>query len=192
MDDLPSQEVAVVEAQISNELGSTQQLQLHPRVEEMLPLSANLFRPLLLSDVTRLEQLLNVDSDTTPLHVLSPAIDLERYVEFGDGDNVDYDRVYTAMSYGILRERNSRLLEQNLLLGLEAQHAVKVAMEDLSTSYSHEIARKRLRIEEISAERQRKQAQFQPVGSYLELRWRSGVQALIDKGISRMADSSSE
>lgn len=145
-----------------------------------------------MADVARVEQLLQFSDDlgaTHPVHILSPAIDMERYVEFGDGDDVDYDRLYTSLSYGILRERNSRLLDQSFELGLEAQRAVKSSLDEMNSSYGQGIERKRRHVDDINAERQLKQSQFQPVAGYLDMRWQSGIQTLVDRGISKINES---
>ncbi|RKP29081.1 hypothetical protein METBISCDRAFT_19502, partial [Metschnikowia bicuspidata] len=181
--------LAAVEALIRNELESTNTAAVHPRAMEVLPLSTNLPCPLLLADVARLEELMETDSSGDALHVLSPAIDMERYVEFGSGDDIEYDRMYTALSYGILRVRNSRLMQQNMRQGLDAQRALKMAVDDFGRMYSGQIQRKRLQVDEINGERLRKQTQFEPVGGYLEMRWQSGIQLLADKGIALMEDA---
>lgn len=178
--------MAAIERQIQAELASANTGQLHPRVSELLPLSSTLPQPLLLADVIRLEELLN-DTDDLPLHILSPAIDMERYMDFGN-DAADH-RMYTALSYGILRDRNSRAMEQNMGSTLEAQAALKTAMDDITSMYSTQIVRKRRRVDEINAERQRKQAHFEPVSGYLEMRWQNGIQQLTDLGIIQLEES---
>lgn len=148
-----------------------------------------------MADIARAEQLLQFSDDSAashPHHILSPAIDMERYVEFGDDEDVDYDKLYTSLSYGILRERNSRLMEQSFELGLEAQRAIRSSLDDLSSTYSQGIERKRQRLDEINSERQLKQTQFQPVAGYLEMRWQSGIQTLVDRGISKINESTAE
>lgn len=189
-----SQELEVIEQQVQHELADTQTNVIHPRAMEILPLSTHMPQPLLLADVARLEQLVQ-DGETIETyapHILSPAIEMERYVEFGDGENRDYDRMYTALSYGILRDRNSRLMEQTSELSLEAHNAIKAHLHELATSYSSGIDRKRHRIDEVNAERERKLVQLHPVTGYLEMRWQSGLQSLVDQGISRINEAAAE
>lgn len=177
--------MAAIERQIQAELTASNTSQLHPNVSELPSFSSNLPQPLLLADVRRLEDLLN-DTDDLPLHVLSPAIDMDRYVDFND--STDHLRMFTALSYGILRDRNSRAMEQNMAQAHEAQAGLKSAMEDINTMYNTQIVRKRRHVDEINAERQRKQAQFEPVGGYLDMRWQSGIQQLTDLGIFQLEE----
>lgn len=195
IDEYSTEHLAAVEREVNNELASTQIQDIHPHVSQILPLSSHLPRPLLMADVARVEQLLQFSDDSAASHphrILSPAIDMERYAEFGDEDDVDYDRLYTSLSYGILRERNSRLLERSFELGLEAQRAIRSSLDEMNASYDQGTERKRQHVDDINSERQLKQAQFQPVAGYLEMRWQSGIQTLVDRGISKINESTSE
>lgn len=180
-------DLEAVNDQVQQELRQAQDASVHPRALELVPLSTDLPQPLLLADVMRLEaQMQERDSASmAPDHVYSLAIDMDRYVEFGI-DGRESQRMYTALSYSVLRERNARMMGNNIALVIERERAARDATEELNRAYVDGSLRKRAQIDEVAVERLRKQAQFQPVAGYLEQRWQAGLHNLVDLGISTL------
>lgn len=153
----------------------------HPLVQEMVPLSAN--RLLLMKDVERFE--LEDPEALAPDHILPQAILLDRYSDFGHGPDTDYDRMYTSLSYAVLRDRNLKLQFENQAELARSHALVNEHTAELAASQRNEIARKRKRVEEAVLARQEKQMRFRPVNEHLELQWRLDVNTMVDAGLEK-------
>lgn len=170
-----------------NVQGSAGSTDLHPRVNELLPLSSVSGTCAVLQDIQRFED----DDDEDDLHdmqddrILPQAISMERYTDFGAADDVSYTQMYTALSYSMLRERSTSLMAQNASHLQHNQRAHLASLSELDKVYEQEAARKRLRVDETNEDRKRRQLEFEPVGSYLEQRWQDGIRLMVDLGIQR-------
>lgn len=120
-----------------------------------------------------------------PRQILSDGISMDRYAEFGHGDEVHYSEMYTALSYSMLRERNSLLTAQNARQLRENQRAHLASLSELDRVYQEDADRKRQRVDEANEERKRRQLDFEPVNGYLEQRWHDGIRSMVDLGIQR-------
>lgn len=157
---------------------------LHPRVNELLPLSANSGNSALFQDIQKYEDDDDDDDHDIDDRILPQGISMDRYSDFGaeeDGNT----HMYTALSYAMLRERSTSLMAQNAPHIQHAQRTHLAYLSELENVYQEEAARKRLRVDEINEERKRRQLEFEPVGSYLEQKWQDGIRLMVDLGIQR-------
>ncbi|SGZ48307.1 CIC11C00000002778 [Sungouiella intermedia] len=157
---------------------------MHPRVNELLPLSSNSGTSALLQDIQRFEDD-DDEEDPNDERILPQGISMDRYTEFGTADDVNYPQMYTALSYSMLRERSTSLMTQNAPHLQHAQRTHLASMSELDNVYQREAAGKRLRVDEINNDRKRRQLEFEPVASYLEQRWQDGIRLMTDLGIQR-------
>ncbi|GEQ66632.1 hypothetical protein JCM33374_g295 [Metschnikowia sp. JCM 33374] len=188
IDYLPYAERRAVEQLISEEtpgeLGA-----LHPQVGGLVPLSEN--RSMLMRNLDRFE--LEEPNGTVPDTVLSGGVSMERYSDFGEvGDDQDgyVSRMYTALSYSILRDRNARMCTENAGERAHAQAVANERLRNLENSQKELLSKKRQRVDDINSARQAKQMQFQPVNGYLDQRWTDGIKNMVDIGIDRSTNPS--
>lgn len=125
------------------------------------------------------------DHNDEPRQILRGGVSLDRYTEFGSGDDIRYSEMYTALSYSMLRERSSLLMAQNAPQLRENQRAHLASLSELDKVYQEEANLKRQRVDEINEERKRRQVEFEPVNGYLEQRWHDGIRSMVDLGIQR-------
>lgn len=122
-------------------------------------------------------------------------IDMSRYTDFNDEDDndadsdnpdhVNHDRMYTALAYSTLRERNSQLFlknDESMSSLREAHLQLLLATEQL---YRNELERKRQYVDDINEARKKRQVEFQPIAEHLEEKWHDGINSMIDMGIER-------
>lgn len=162
------EELYAVEQLVQRELAQLAPLGPHPQAG-LLPLSTASPRPLLLLDIERLEQ---EDEERA-------GISMDRYTQFGD----DPRRMYTAVSYAVLRERNAALHAQNAADVVRAQQAYVELLAQLDLAYQQQLRRKRSRADELTEERKRRQGDFEPVAGYLEELWQEGIRNMVDMGL---------
>ncbi|KAJ8143061.1 hypothetical protein OY671_003812 [Metschnikowia pulcherrima] len=158
---------------------------LHPMVGTIMPLSEN--RSLLMRDMAQFES--EDVGGVVPDTFLPGGITMDRYTDFGPDDDVDYARMYTSLSYSILRERNAQMGVENANERAQAQKAVNERLAELEKAQKSVLSRKRANVEELKSARQTKQAQFQPVNGYLEQRWKDGIKHMVDLGIDKQSSS---
>lgn len=170
------EERRAVELLVLNELSSTNTNTLHPRVQLELPLSSNSPRPLLLLDVERMDM-------EDPEGESIGGISMDRYTHFDAEAGPDCARIYTALSYAVLRERNASLQAQNGGEHVRLQQAYVDSLTLLGSTYEHELQHKRRHVDDINVARKRRQMDFEPVAAYLELRWLEGIKGLVDVGL---------
>lgn len=159
---------------------------MHPRAQELLPLPSHSTTPILIRDIERYEA--DEDDDEhidEQRQILRPGISMDRYSDFGAGDNLRYTDMYTSLSYLILRERSSSIMAQNAPHLRQAQRTHLASLSELDRVYQDETSRKREMVEEINEDRKRRQADFEPVAAYLEQRWLDGIRSMVDLGIER-------
>lgn len=163
---------------------------LHPLVGELAPLSEN--RSLLMRHVGAHE--LEDPNGEVPDTFFPAGIKMERYSDFingdmeddGDEENIDHDKMYTALLYSVLRERNAQLGVDNAEERARAASLMNENIQALDNSQRIALLRKRDRVDEINSQRQAKQVQFHPVQGYLEHRWKDGIKNLVDVGIEKL------
>lgn len=146
---------------------------LHPLVDQLLPLSSNM---------DRLSPPLNNEED--PEGEVQ-GISMARYADFGDDLSINYTRMYTTLSYLVLRERSSSLLASNEVQLRQSQQAHLADLLGIEAQYADEVERKRHMVDEINETRKKRQVDFQPVEEYLLQRWQDGVRSMVDLGIER-------
>ncbi|KAM9919975.1 hypothetical protein OXX59_007551 [Metschnikowia pulcherrima] len=158
---------------------------LHPMVGTIMPLSEN--RSLLMRDMAQFES--EDVGGVVPDTFLPGGITMDRYTDFGPDDDVDCARMYTSLSYSILRERNAQMGVENANERAQAQKAAHERLVELEKAQKSVLSRKRANVEELKSARQAKQAQFQPVNGYLEQRWKDGIKHMVDLGIDKQSSS---
>lgn len=156
-------------------------------MHEILPLSSHATTPILLHDIERYEA--DEDDDDSHnedhRHILLPGISMDRYMDFGLGDDIRFNDMYTSLSYSTLRERSSSLMAQNAPHLRHTQRVHLASLSGLDRVYQEEVDRKRQRVDDINEERKRRQLEFEPVSGYLEQRWQDGIRSMVDLGIER-------
>ncbi|KAM9905900.1 hypothetical protein OXX79_001878 [Metschnikowia pulcherrima] len=158
---------------------------LHPMVGTIMPLSEN--RSLLMRDMAQFES--EDVGGVVPDTFLPGGITMDRYTDFGPDDDVDCARMYTSLSYSILRERNAQMGVENATERAQAQKAAHERLVELEKAQKSVLSRKRANVEELKSARHTKQAQFQPVNGYLEQRWKDGIKHMVDLGIDKQSSS---
>lgn len=167
---------------------------LHPLVNEVIPLpnpNRSTPSPLLMQEIERYEQEEDTDDEQEPDRRLSNGIDLSRYSNFNDDglndnddDNINYNNLYSTLSYSMLHERNLTLMNENneQLAQLEQNHLSQLS--DLKEDQHEQLTRKRQQIEDINVIRKKRQVvDFKPVNDYLNDRWKDGIKSVVDLGI---------
>lgn len=188
-----AERLVAAELNYTNEAGG--QTNLHPMVEQLLPLSNNRVRPALLHEIERYEdeddnEDMNMnDYDSIhkqPRGIISGGIDLSRYAEFAgsDDNSINYNSMYATLSYAMIQDRNLDLLQQNesSLRSLQ-EHAIS-GVQNQCEEYLVNLTRKRKTIDDINSERKRKQESgFKPVNDYLNERWKEGLKSAVDMSV---------
>lgn len=164
---VPHDQMAAAEALVADELRHTDTSALHPRVEELLPLS--LLRPasLLSGEIERYEE--EHPDDDEPI---VQGMDFSRY---------DDAPSHMNLSYAMLEGRNLKLMAHNM-----PNRGYDQLIElycDVASVYAEASGDKRRRSEEVLSERKRRQLEFEPVGEYLEGRWRDGIRSMVNMGM---------
>lgn len=170
-----------VETLINQELQQSGQTTLHPRVDEILPLSHSGISPspMLHQEIERYEEEEEVPENGEMIR----GVDMSRYSEF-DNDGIQYDNLHTTLSYSLLQSRNLALHEQNhhQLAGLQNSHVEAVG--ELDEQYSEQLRQKRQRIDDVNVIRKKRQVvDFKPVNDYLNDRWKDGIKSVVDLGM---------
>lgn len=149
---------------------------------------------MLLNEIERYEE----ENDGGDLHdgptpygtILNEGIDMSRYSEFtGEGDDEDsinYNRIYTSLSYSALHERNLAIASTESvtedLVRIQQNHLNST--RNIENGLSAEVNKKRERLDEINGERKRRQVdEFEPVNDYLQERWKDGIKNVVELGI---------
>lgn len=185
-DAITVQELQVVELLIRNETANTTPTEEHHMVSQLLPLRHS-FDSSLMRDIEQYETE-NPSTQEPPRHILPQTITMDRYTEFDRQEEHNYDRLYTTLSYSIMRERSASLMVQNQYHLENGQQAHLEALAQLDQSYYQQAERKRLRVEGLNEIRKKRQHDFEPVNTYLEHRFEEGVSSMIDVGIERALD----
>lgn len=180
--DITPQERRAVELLIQNEAARNNTNQPHPLVDQILPLhySSN---SSLMRDIERYEL---ENGEEVGEGILEHTISMDRYTDFEGENGVDYNRVYTTLSYSIMRERSASLMSQNQQQLENMQRAHSSSLSELDNVYLAEVGRKRLRVDEINEIRKKRQLEFEPMNRYLEQRFDEGVNSMIDLGIESL------
>lgn len=182
-----------MEELVQNEVAQLDTTQVHPAAGPVLPLSSSMDR------FRRPQQGEQADQNDPEYDNAEPpviqGIDMSRYTDFhdeddndADSDNPDHtnqDRMYTALAYSMLRERNSRLALQNdgSMSSIREAHLELLLKTELL--YRNELERKRRQVEDINDIRKKRQIDFQPINEHLEEKWHDGINSMIDMGIQR-------
>lgn len=190
-DEITPRERERVEALVNEQ--SVPASSLHPSVDRLLPLSSSLDRHLppcaLLNDIERYEaELKDHEEDGTaaePSTILKHPISLSRYTDFEHDGVIDYNAMYTALSYAILRDRNSSFDAQNRSATQALEEGHLETLNNLVASLKSLISQKRERIDDFESARKKRQLDFQPVNEFLSQSWRDGITAMVDAGLDR-------
>lgn len=127
--------------------------------------------------------------ETVPATFFPGGVSMERYSDFGEGDDFNVNRMYTSLLYGVLRDRNAQIAVDTATERAHAQAMTNEQLKEIALAQKSTILRKRESIDELNSTRQAKQTQFQPVDGYLQQRWKDGVKNIVDMGIERLANS---
>lgn len=176
----------MVELLIRNERANHATTEEHPMVNQILPLRHS-FDSSLMRDIGHYERE-NTSIEEPQGPILPQTITMDRYTDFGTDNNLDYNRLYTTLSYSAMRERSASLMAQNQHHIENGQQAHLQTLTQLDQSYYQQAQRKRMRVENLNEIRKRRQQDFEPVNTYLEHRFEEGVTSMIDVGIERTLD----
>ncbi|RLV84060.1 hypothetical protein JA9_003245 [Meyerozyma sp. JA9] len=165
------EQVADVESLISNELRNTDTTAVHPLVENLLPLPSSRSTSLLSQEIERYEEE-QPDEDEPIIN----GIDNSRY-----SDDVDN---YTNLSYSMLEKRNLELMAQNHQNMQASWRRHLRHLGEVESNYEQHLGDKRNRSDEVLSERKRRQLEYEPVGEYLEHRWRDGLRSMVNMGMN--------
>lgn len=161
--------IAEVETLVTNELRNTNVTAMHPRMENLLSLPQS--NSLLSQEIQRYEE--EHPEEDEPI---IDGIDSSRYSQ-------DM-QTHTNLSYSLLERRNLELIAQNDENMQASWRRHVQQLHAVESDYSKHLGEKRSRSDDISAERKRRQLEFEPVGEYLEHRWRDGLRSMVNMGMS--------
>lgn len=171
---------------------------LHPRVDQILPMSNNHLTtpettPRLLQEIERYEEEHIEDTHEEMLEnnnhglpqIVRGGIDMSRYSEFTDSNGqIQYDNLYSTLSYAILQGRNLDMVSDHQEDLLRAQQLHLQNLQGVQAQVESTLERKRERVDEVNEQRKRRQlVDFKPVNDYLQERWKDGIRSVIDLGI---------
>lgn len=165
------EQVAEVESLVLNELRNTDTTAVHPLVDSLLPLPLSRSTSLLSQEIERYEE--EQPEEDEPI---INGIDTSRY-----SDDVDN---YTNLSYSMLEKRNLELMAQNQQNMQASWRRHLQHLGEVESNYEQNLGDKRNRSEEVLSERKRRQLDFEPVGEYLEHRWRDGLRSMVNMGMN--------
>lgn len=137
-----------------------------------------------MNDVERFEAEYHSE-DEYPQTIIGNPISLNRYTEFEHDGGTDFDAMYTALSYSILRERNSKNALDNLKELAEPEQMHHANLMDIKAELENACARKRQHIDDVEDARKKRQLDFQSVNDYLSQEWRDGITSMVDAGLEK-------
>lgn len=189
---------------VSGALGVPEGSPLHPLVDQILPLPSGPRHlspsPMLTHEIERYEEEDDeLDLDDEP-KILHGGIDTSRYSEFvsapensnfdesikqsNSNDTINYNDIYTTLSYASLQERNLELVLRNYLdLSVNQQQHLQ-ELTQMREDFSDNLNQKRRLVDQVNVVRKKRQlVDFKPVNDYLNERWRDGIKSVVDLGI---------
>jgi hypothetical protein len=161
--DLTDDEREQIQALINKELHGQDLGVIHPIVEQIFPLPS---KSKLIAEIP--------DKDLEDQDFTLGGIDIDHYSNLETDDAIQQSIAYTYLRQCSLKV-HFRVGNHQWLINNDEQ-------ERLNEMVEQEVKRKKRRINDINAERQRIQSEVKPVVDYLDERWIQGVQKNIELG----------
>jgi hypothetical protein len=167
--DLTDDEREQIQALINKELHGQDLGVIHPMVDQVFPLPS---RSKLIAEVP--------DKDLEDQEFTLGGIDIDHYSNLETDDAIQQSIAYTYLRQSSLKV-HFKVGNDQWLINNDEQ-------ERLNEMVEQEVERKKRRINDINAERQRIQSEVKPVLDYLDERWIQGVQKNLELGIGMLQE----
>lgn len=165
--------------------------ELHPQVEEMLPLVANRqfasqSRSILMQEIEKFEQEQREEDDQQIVQdgIIRDGIDTARYNVFKGETTEDNEKfLLAALSYASMERRQLEMQQEHQKEIRESEERCITSISIIKDDYESAFNQKRKMLETIDGERKRRQVEeFEPLNTHLSQRWKESIRSIVDIG----------